>query len=87
MPDAAKNVTDAEAELAAAEQDLANAEAAAQPAQPVVDERTDAEILAAAPPLVLPEGQKLVKTCSACGLNMEDPPANMPCPNCGTPVP
>lgn len=80
-----QEIADAEAELAKAEADLANAEAA--PA----DEVSTEELLAKAPPLVLPGGSTLHRQCPVCGLNFAPDPgvdlAGMPCPNCHTPLP
>lgn len=49
--------------------------------------RSTEDILANAPPLVLPDGTKFVKTCHSCGLQVEDPEPGANCPNCGTPLP
>jgi hypothetical protein len=49
--------------------------------------RSTEEILADAPPLVLPDGHSLVKQCSNCGLSIEDAPPGADCPNCGTKLP
>lgn len=70
-------VAEAEAEVAKAEADLAAAKA----------EPTTEELLANAPPLVLPQGTKLIKTCGHCGLNLEEPAPGIDCPNCGNPLP
>lgn len=62
-------------------------QAQAAPEAPPADERSTEEILANAPPLVLPEGTTMVKQCPQCGLKLEDPPAGLECPNCGTTIP
>lgn len=83
----AKNVQTAEEALAQAEEDLAAAEAAA--AEPTTDttwQKSTEQLLAEAPPLVLPEGTSLVVTCKNCGLKLADPPKGTVCPNCGKPL-
>lgn len=61
----------------------------AAPVPEPVEEPTDEELLAAAPPLVLPEGTTLEKQCPNpnCQLRLTDPPPNLVCPNCQTVVP
>lgn len=103
VPDAEAELAQAEADLAAAEQaeaqpveDKSVVEKVAdvvapvkedQPAPVPAREKTTEELLAAAPPLVMPAGQSIIKVCTKCGLKLQDPPPNLTCPNCGNVVP
>lgn len=75
--------------VAPVKEDTNNGEgtAVASAAPSPASERSTEEILANAPPLVMPPGQHIIKQCSGCGLKLEDPLPGIRCPNCGTPLP
>lgn len=92
MADIAPGEVDPEdAEIAAL---IAADEALDTPPAPPADFRQDEpstdELLANAPPLILPGDIKMLVRCDQCGLNLEPGPDEkvheVPCPNCGTPL-
>lgn len=60
--------------------------AAAEKAAEALSDAEAAELLAKAPPLVLPPGLVMPVVCGSCGLRFAEPLHGQACPNCGKPV-